>query len=128
VYKRQGGGSVAVPQAGNARPQLADLLRAAGWRVTTACAYVAEPLAPPAVPEERFDGITLASGATVDRLVAAWGRDTLHAMTAAGCRLWAIGPVTAAAITAHGLPVAAVAEEASVAALVAAACRDLAPP
>jgi len=122
-----GGGSVVVPQAGNARPQLADALRAAGWRVSTATAYTAEPVAPPAIPEERFDGITLASGATVDRLVAAWGIAAIRAMTTAGCRLWAIGPVTAAAITAHGLPVAAVADEASVAALVAAACRDLAP-
>jgi uroporphyrinogen III methyltransferase/synthase len=122
-----GGGSAVIPQAGNARPQLAEALRTAGWRVTTALCYVAEDLVPPPPPEEPFAGITLASAATVDRLVSAWGRERMLAMTVAGTRLWAIGPVTAAQIRTHGLPVAAMANEASVSALVAAACADLAP-
>jgi uroporphyrinogen III methyltransferase/synthase len=117
--------SALLPQADNARPELRALLAAAGCAVTAVTAYRAETLPPPPPPEGALDGIALASAATVDRLVAAWGVEELRARCAAGCRLWAIGPTTAAAVAAHGLALAAVAEEATTAGRAAAVVADL---
>jgi uroporphyrinogen III methyltransferase/synthase len=119
--------SALLPQAANARPELQQALAAGGCAVTCAVAYQAETLPPPPPPDGHLDGIALASAATVDRLVAAWGAPELRARCAAGTRLWAIGPTSAAALAAHGLPLAATADDASIAGLVAAAVRDLAP-
>jgi uroporphyrinogen III methyltransferase / synthase len=123
-----GGGSVLLPRADNGRPVLADLLGAAGWRVDGVTVYrsIVVPVAADDLPDPPPDAVTLASGATVDRLVDGVGRDRLAAWVAGGCRLYAIGPVTAAAVARHGLPVAGVAATAAIAALVTTVVSDLA--
>ncbi len=99
-----GGDSVLLPQAAEARPELADELRAAGWRVSAITAYraVVEPIDAAALG--RLDAITVASAATASRLLAALGLPSLLAS-----RVVAIGPRTAEACAALGFPAAAVA-------------------
>ncbi len=106
-----------LPQAENARPELAATLRAGGAAVTAATAYRAvEEHIPNDVPWERIDLVPLASAATMDRLAAAAGPH-LAAMAARGARFVAIGPVTAQAIARHGLPVAGSAARSTIDAL-----------
>lgn len=117
--------SILIPQADNARTLLRERLNAAGWTVTTPTAYGAQPLAPTIqLDDHTFDAVTFASSATVERFVSYAGIERVQQWIAAGCRLYAIGPQTAATITALGLPVAAVADGASVAGLVDAVVRD----
>ncbi len=120
--------SALLPQADNARSTLRDRLRSAGWRVDALTAYTAEPLRPAIDPDQlEPDAITFASSATVERFLAFAGEQRLRRWIAAGCRLYAIGPTTAAGLTSRHLPVAAVADDASIPGLVAALERDLRP-
>ena len=117
--------SILIPQADNARTILRDHLIEAGWSVTTPTAYAAQPLVPTIhLDAHEFDAVTFASSATVERFLSYAGLERVQQWVAAGCRLYAIGPQTAATVTAHGLPVAAVADGASVAGLVDAVVRD----
>lgn len=118
--------SVLLPQADNAKPILRDHLRAAGCTVTTAIAYRTVPEPFTLDPELPVDAVTFASSATVERFVSGLGKERVAALIAAGCRCYAIGPQTAATMSANGLPIAATAEEATIPALVQAVVRDLA--
>ncbi len=110
--------TVLLPQADNARPELARRLSAAHWTVTPLIAYRMEGLpVDPQIFDVPLDAIALGSAATVQRLVAAVGLPRLRALTAAGCRLAAIGPRTAEAAVAAGLPAPLVARDADVASL-----------
>ena len=96
-----------MPQAQNARPILAEGLRQAGWDTWPLVAYrgVMEMDAP--IPDwSGVDAITLASSATVERLL-----QRCEPQDIAHCHLIAMGPRTADTIKKHGLPVAAVAEQ-----------------
>jgi uroporphyrinogen III methyltransferase/synthase len=118
---------VLLPQADNARSQLRDWLSAHGCPVTVAVAYRSLP-EPLDLDLETLpvDAVTFASSATVSRFVVAVGETAMDELIAAGCRCYAIGPQTAATMRELGIPVAAVADEATVASLVAAVVRDLA--
>jgi uroporphyrinogen III methyltransferase/synthase len=119
--------AILIPQADNARPILRERLTAAGWQVTAPTAYAAVPLTPDIdLASAPVDAVTFASSATVERFLAFAGAAQVAAWQQAGCRFYAIGPQTAATLTAHGLAVAAVAEDASVAGLVQAVVRDFA--
>lgn len=115
-------GPVLLPQAENARPELAAALRAATWAVTTAVAYRIEALpAPTDLDPATLDAVTLASAASAERFVAALG-DRRPSLTA---RIYAIGPRTSEACAALGLTVAAVAPTPDPEALAEAVARDL---
>ena len=116
--------SVLLPQADNAKPVLRDHLFAGGCAVTTAVAYRTVPEPFTLDPELPIDAITFASSATVERFVTGLGSERITALLTAGCRCYAIGPQTAATMTAHGLPITATAEEATIPALVQAVVRD----
>ncbi len=115
---------VLLPQADNARPELAAWLTNAGCPVTAVTVYraVALPVADPGP----LDAVTFASSATVERFLAGLGEAAIAALLAAGCRFYAIGPQTAATLRERGLPVAGMAEEASVDGLVQTVVRDFA--
>ena len=115
-------GAILLPQADNARPELAAALKIAGWNVTTAVAYRIEALpAPTDLDVATLDAVTLASAASAERFIAALGdqRGELKA------RIYAIGPRTAEACVALGLTVAAVADSPDPEALAATVARDL---
>ncbi len=119
--------AILIPQADNARPLLRERLSAAGWEVTAPIAYAAQPVEPTIdLDDEMFDAVTFASSATVERFLAYAGIPRVQSWLTQGCRLYAIGPQTAATILAHGLPVAAVADGASVSGLVDTVVRDFA--
>ena len=118
---------VLLPQADNARPTLAERLTAAGCAVTAVTTYrnVPEPVTlDPTLP---LDAVTFASSATAERFVAGVGHVAVAALVQGGCRFYAIGPTTAATMQTLGLPLAAMADDATVAGLVAAVTRDLGP-
>jgi uroporphyrinogen III methyltransferase/synthase len=117
-----GGDSVLLPQADEARPELADVLRAAGWRVSAVTAYRAEAQPIDAAALGRLDAITVASAATARRL-----RDALGQPALAATRIVAIGPRTAEACATLGFPAAAVADEPSPEAVAQAAAALLGP-
>ncbi len=117
--------SVLLPQADNAKPVLRDHLSAGGCAVTTAISYRTVPEPFVLDPELPIDAVTFASSATVERFVAGLGQERVAALIAGGCRWYAIGPQTAATMAAHGLPIAATAEDATIAALVQAVVADL---
>src|SRR5690606_11763800 len=97
------GRRVLVASAEGARPVLAEGLAAAGWQVTVAHPYRAEPVPVSSADEARIraaDAVTFASSSTVNNLVAAIGADALPPAVVT------IGPVTSAAARAHGLTVA----------------------
>src|SRR5690606_21232658 len=103
-----------LPQAENARSTLADRLRTAGWRVTTATVYRTVALTDPAIERvERLDAATFASTATADSFAAAGPAAQLAAVLATGCRCYAIGPETAAGMRRVGLPVHGIADAAA---------------
>jgi uroporphyrinogen-III synthase len=117
-----GGGRVLLAQAEAARPALADGLRARGWAVSTVVAYRTVPVTPP--PEvvraaAAADAVVFTSGSTVDGFVRAAGAGAVPSVVVA------IGPVTAAAVAAHGLEVAAEADPHSLAGLVEATVAAL---
>jgi uroporphyrinogen III methyltransferase/synthase len=125
---RTGGPSaILLPQADNARQQLSEGLRALGWSVEALVAYRAleQPLPVDWQEHGRIDAVTFASSGTVDRFLARAGAPAVAALIAAGCRFYAIGPQTAGTLAERGLPVAAQAAEASVAALIETVVADL---
>lgn len=109
-----------LPGADIARPDLAAQLRAAGWTVEAVVAYhTARRPPPPAVAAAIADGVdavVFASPSAVDGL--AGGLDSAGRRGLARAAVVCIGPTTAAAAAAAGLPVAAVASAQSAAALV----------
>ena len=117
---------VLLPQADNARPDLRQALERGGCAVTAVTAYRSLPEPLVLDTEQPIDAVTFASSATVERFIAALGTEAIRTLTTNGCRFYAIGPQTAATMRAQSLPIAAMAEEATIAGLVAAVARDLA--
>lgn len=106
------------PRAGDARPTLADGLRAAGHEITEVTAYEKRPVAGDALDRlaaaiEEADAILVTSGSVVRSLVAAAGRDALGDKVLAS-----IGPVTSGALREAGLEPTLESDEASLEALV----------
>ncbi len=121
---REAPGAITLFQAAGAKPLLADRLRATGWRVNAVVAYRTRPLAVAVSDLGRIDALTVASSATAERLVAALGRNW-ETLRASGCRCYAIGPETAATMTALGLDPAAIAPTATAQALAWCVAEDL---
>ena len=117
-----------LPQADNARPELRQALERGGCAVTAVTAYRSLPEPLVLDTEQPIDAVTFASSATVERFIAALGADAVKTLSAHGCRFYAIGPQTAATMRAQALPLAAMAEAATIAGLVAAVARDLGSP
>jgi uroporphyrinogen III methyltransferase/synthase len=121
-----GGTSVLLPRAEGARAVLPDGLRAAGASVDEVTLYLAAPPAEaPAgalslIRAGQIEAVTFASSSTVRNLAALLGGD-LSALR--GAVVACIGPQTAEAASAAGLPPTVVADEASVHGLVR-ALRD----
>jgi uroporphyrinogen III methyltransferase / synthase len=119
--------SVLLPQADNARPFLREQLQRIGLRVTTAEAYRTVVVPFTLDPELHVDAVTFASSATVERFVAGLGQQHIQQLNDYGCHYFAIGKQTADTMRTCGLPVTAIAEEATIAALVAVViqyCRE----
>ena len=113
-----GPGCVLLPQAADARPVLADGLRAKGWQVDVVEAYRTLPAAPPAAAPEA-DAIAFTSSSTVDNYLAMG----LPVPPAVVC----IGPITAETAKRHGLTDVTVCQEHTIEALVEELRRRLAP-
>jgi uroporphyrinogen-III synthase len=110
-------GRVLVAQAEAARDVVVDGLRSKGWTVDAVVAYrsVATPVAPEAITlARRSDALAFTSASTVERFLAAAGRDALAPVVAC------IGPVTAEAARAHGIDVTVTADPHTIDGLVAA--------
>ena len=104
-----GPGRVLLPQAADARPVLAEGLRAKGWEVDVVEAYRTLPVPPPAaVPEA--DAIAFTSSSTVDNYLALG----LPVPPVVVC----IGPITAETANRHGLTDVTVCHEHTIDALV----------
>lgn len=117
-----GPGSVLLPQAAGASDALAHGLSAKGWTVTAVEAYRTVPVAVSAdqvAAAAASDAIAFTSGSTVAGFLDGAGPGAVPPVVAC------IGPVTAAAAEARGLAVTAVADEPTVAGLVAALVRAL---
>jgi uroporphyrinogen-III synthase len=107
------GRSVLLPRSDRARPDLPEMLYAAGARVTDVTAY--RTVAPGSEGEQALarirtgdvDAVTLASPSAFERLAEQLGMSVLKELTQR-VALAAIGPVTAEAIRHAGLPVAVV--------------------
>lgn len=115
------GRRVLLANADIARPQLQEMLQAAGATVERVIAYRTVPASggvdlPPLLAAGAIDAITFSSGSTVRYFVRRIGPDALAAarQTVIVC----IGPVTAEAARAAGLPPTVVAETFSEAGLV----------
>ena len=118
-----GPGTVLLPQAADARPVLADGLRAKGWDVDVVVAYDTRPavLDDTEVARARSaDAITFTSSSTVTNFVAGAGLDALPPVVVA------IGPVTADTAVELGVPVTAVADPHTIDGLVDVVVRALA--
>lgn len=116
------GQRILLPRADIARAVLAEGLRAGGAQVDVLAAYRTLPgpgIATLAelLPAGRLDAIAFTSASTVRFLLAGLRDQRAHAALAA-TRIVCIGPITAAAARAAGLPVAAVAAEYTAAGLV----------
>ena len=117
-----GSGRVYLPQAADARPVLADGLRAKGWRVDTAVAYRTVPA--PLTDDDRAraaaaDAITFTSSSTVTNFLDAAGPDGVPPVVVT------IGPVTTATAVERGLTVDAEADPHTIDGLVAAVVAAL---
>jgi uroporphyrinogen-III synthase len=112
-----GGTSALVAAADIARPELAEHLRAAGWRVEVVEAYRTVAV-PPAGPVEA-DAITFLSPSAVTAWLAGVSADRTPAIVAT------IGPTTSDAARAGGLEVACEAQPRTVAGLVAALAQAM---
>jgi uroporphyrinogen-III synthase len=115
------GRPVVLAQADIAEPLLAEQLVARGFDVTAIVAYRTRPVAP--TDDQRraalaADAVAFASGSAARSWVAAFG-------TATPGHVIAIGPTTAAAATAAGLQVTAIAADHSIAGLVGEVVRQL---
>ncbi|HUR50188.1 MAG TPA: uroporphyrinogen-III C-methyltransferase [Acidimicrobiales bacterium] len=118
-------GTVLLPQAGRARPELARLLRAAGWEVTVAEAYRTVAVRPDRTSLDAAlasDVVTFTSPSAVESWHAAV--PSAPPLPLAVC----IGATTAEAARAAGFEVAALAREATPDALADAVAAALAPP
>ncbi|HEX9890785.1 MAG TPA: uroporphyrinogen-III synthase [Actinomycetota bacterium] len=121
-----GTGSVLLPRADVAPPELQDALEAKGWTPVRVEAYRTLPAgslpdkAARALAEGRVDAVTFTSASTVDGFVAAAG-------PVEGPKVVCIGPVTAEAARAAGMTVHAVADPHTTEGLVAAVERALRP-
>ena len=114
---------VLLPQAAAARPVLADGLTAKGWTVDVAHAYRTVPTTPSAdllASAAKADAIAFTSASTVTSYLAAAGPGAVPPVVAC------IGPVTAAAAEAEGLPVTVTATDHTLDGLVAALVAILA--
>jgi len=110
-----GPGRVLLPQAADARPVLAEGLRAKGWQVEVAEAYrtvTATPSEGALAAAVKADAIAFTSSSTVTSWLALAGAGALPQIVAC------IGPVTAATAAEHGVPVTVVATEHTVDGLV----------
>jgi len=119
-----GPGTVVVAQGDRARSVVADGLRAKGWEVVVVEAYrtLAVAPTPAAIAEaQRSDAILFTSASTVTAYVDAAGSDTVPPIVVC------IGPVTAAAAVDAGLRVAAVPDEHTIPAMLAALVEVLGP-
>ena len=118
----RGPGRVFLPQAADARPVLADGLMAKGWTVTVGHAYRTVPTTPSAdliASAAKADAIAFTSASTVRSYLAAAGPAAVPPVVAC------IGPVTAAAAEAEGVPVTVTATDHTLDGLVAALVRVL---
>jgi uroporphyrinogen-III synthase len=61
----------------------------------------------------------------VERFITGLGPEQISALTASGCRYYAIGPQTAQSMIKHGLAIAATAPAATIPDLVQTVVRDL---
>jgi len=122
------GRRVLLPQSQRAGSELPAALAAKGAIVTEVVVYQTGGLgAHDAVVEELFrsghvDVVTIFSPSALENLRAEFGAESLQRV-ASNAALAAVGPVTAAAIRAAGLPVAILAREATGASLVEAVCE-----
>ncbi|HEX7131054.1 MAG TPA: uroporphyrinogen-III C-methyltransferase, partial [Iamia sp.] len=119
-----GGGRVVIARAEEAREVLPEGLRRRGWDVDVVPAYRTVPAPVDVVARhdvDTADAITFTSSSTVSRFVEAFGADAVPPVVAC------IGPVTAATARDLGLTVAVEATEHTIAGLVDALCRHLAP-
>jgi uroporphyrinogen-III synthase len=117
-----GTGRVLLAQAAAARPVVAVGLTAKGWNVDAVVAYRTVPARPaPAVvaAARRADAITFTSGSTVTAYLEAAGVSAVPPVVVC------IGPITAAAAIAAGVPVRAVADPHTLDGLVAATVEAL---
>ena len=112
------GRRILLPQAAAARPVLAEQLAARGAAVEAIPIYDTEPVALDEASlgelARGVDAIVFTSGSTVRSFVASVRGHEDAARQVAAARVVCIGLVTAEAAQAEGLPVAAVANEASV--------------
>jgi uroporphyrinogen III methyltransferase/synthase len=118
-------GRVLVAQAADARPVVAEGLRAAGWGVEVVEAYRTVPVTPaPAVVEAASgaEAVTFTASSTVTAYLVAAGREAVPPVVVC------IGPVTAATARDAGLEVAAVADPHTVEGLLDALVATLARP
>lgn len=129
------GQRILLPRADLAREVLARELRVRGAEVDEIAAYrtIVQPLAPALLADlldgDRVDAITFTSSSTVRSLVTglqAAGRDPQRAL--AGIALSCIGPITAQTLREAGLAPALVAQEYTIAGLVAALAAYFATP
>ena len=113
--RASGAGRVFLPQAADARPVLAEGLRAKGWQVDVVEAYrtvAARPSEDALAAATKADAIAFTSSSTVTSWLALVGAGALPPVVAC------IGPVTAATASEHGVPVTIVATEHTVDGLV----------
>ena len=118
-----GSGRILLPQAADARPVLADGLRAKGWAVDVVEAYRTVPGAPSSAALERAraaDAITFTSSSTVTGYLAVAGRDAVPPVVAS------IGPITSTTAREHGIEVTVEADPSTVDGLVDALLATLA--
>jgi uroporphyrinogen III methyltransferase/synthase len=124
------GDRVLLLRAAEGRSALVEGLRSLGARVEVVTAYrmVREEIDGPgvrrALEEGAIDAVTFASGSAARHLVATVGVESLRARRP---RIICLGPVTAEAVVALGLPVDRVAGQATMQALVAATVEELSP-
>jgi uroporphyrinogen III methyltransferase/synthase len=114
---------VLLPQAANARPVVANALRASHISVDVVTAYRTVPPATATdLESQAINAVTVASSATVDRLLAQVPRSRLD-----GAVWVAIGPAPAQRCRDHGLGPVVVADEATDDGLVQAVSRATPP-
>jgi uroporphyrinogen III methyltransferase/synthase len=124
------GDRVLLLRAAEGRTALVEGLRALGADVEVVTAYqtVREEIDGPgvrrALEEGTIDAVTFTSGSAARHLVATVGVEALRVRRP---RIICLGPVTAAAVAALGLPVDGVAGQATMQALVAATVEELSP-
>ncbi len=113
---------ILLPQAEIARPELADLLRAQGAQVNAVSVYQTLPLAldqaAVAALQQGVDVLIFTSPSTVQNFCTALRQQNLDHTLLQQTQIACLGPVTAQAAQDLGLPVALVADEATVAGLV----------